>query len=310
MRVINRRRVTFRDNERRTLNDRFVGGGGFFRPKTNKVIVQARNIHTGEIEETRNDANLIVYHGRSWLMQRAFGFPLGAVGDSSNPYPWEHSSDTDVTDIYHGEFHNMYINWFAVGSGGADVENSPLEPYDTTSVEYELLNHVSIGGEADVDPSGVTANLRYAHPAPFGGAGVTRDYHQFDPQYPQYMFDPDVVPGQGGTEDPNYWQLETSNSTTDILYGGFKTDSYLRALIRVTLAPEECNGPKYYDPLDPGEEYSYLNEAGLYVSRSYDPANFAAWTTNNEVQMFAKVNFSSIRKDDTRELIFSWYVYF
>lgn len=311
MRIITRRRVTFRDSERKTLQDRLVSPGGIFRPKTNKVIVEARDVRTGETEQI-SSTNLIVYHGRSWLMQRAFGFPLGAVGDSPQPYPWDHVDDSEVTAIYKNEFQNMYINWFAVGEGGADVINAPLEPYDTTSSEYELISHVPIGGTSDVDPSGVTSNLRYDHPAPFGDttAGVTRDYHQFDPQYPQFMFDPDIVPGEGGTEDPNYWQMETADSTSDILYGGFKADSYLRALVRVTLAPEECNGPKYYDPLDPGEEYRYLNEAGLFVSRSHEPGNSCFSSANNEVQMFAKVNFSSIRKDDTRELIFSWYLYF
>ena len=95
----------------------------------------------------------------------------------------------------------------------------------------------------------------------------------------------------------------------------FKVDSYLRALIRVTISPEECNGPTYYDPAADGEEFRYLNEAGLYVSRSYDPDAdcFNALDDDNhgdELQQFAKVNFSSIRKDDSRELVISWYIFF
>lgn len=300
MQVIKRRRITFRDNEKKTLHDRLVSPGGIFVPKKNKVLVHSRDPETGEISLESESSNLIVYHGRSWLMQRAFGFPLGAVGD----VPWENTDSTDVSAAYRDNFHNMYLTWFAVGSGGADMINAPLEPYDTTSVEYQLIDHVPIGGD-DVDPAGTTANLRYAHPYP---TNATRDYHQFDVQYPQFMFDPDIVPGEGGTEDPHYDQMQIADSTTDVMYEGFKADSYLKALIRVTLAPEECNGPKYYDPLDPGEEYRYLNEAGLYVSTNHVPASVS--TDNDNVQMFAKVNFSSVRKDETRELIFSWYIFF
>lgn len=311
MRVINRRRITIKDSERKNLHDHLGGSAGYFRPKTNRVLVQSRDISTGEVENVTESTNLIVYHGRSWLMQRAFGFPLGAIGDSTTPYPWTHTTDPAVGNIHHTNFENMYINWFAVGSGGAN-EASLLEPYDTSSVEYQLGSHINIGGDDGANPAGGTINnLRYHHPTPFGGiSSVTRDYHQFDPQYPQYLFDPDVVPGEGGTEDSNYLKMETADSTADILYGGFKVDSYMRALIRVTLSPEECNGPGYYNGGVSGEDYSYLNEAGLFVSRSYDADDSVFSSLSNEVQMFAKVNFSSIRKDDTRELIFSWYIYF
>ncbi len=315
MNNIERKHIIIRDSERKTLHDRFGGPGEIFKPKTNKVVVEARDKKTGKKEVVAESTNLIVYHGRSWLMQRAFGFPLGAVGDSTNFYPWDNTDSTAVEDCRHLDFHNMYINWFAVGSGGADISSSPLEPYSVSSVEYELQNHLPIGGDSDVNPSGVTDNLRYFHKNPIGEGGVFRDYHQFDPQYPQFMFDPDIVPGEGGTEDPQYDEMEIKNNASETLFGGFKTDSYLRALIRVTISPEECNGPKYYDPLANGEEYSYLNEAGLFVSPSHN-ADAECFTSLEpekvlyKVQLFAKVNFSTIRKDDTRELIFSWYIYF
>ena len=310
-RKIQRQRIAIRDSERKSLHDSFSGPGrsGIFRPKTNRVIIEARDPRSGKKEVVGNSTNLIVYHGRSWLMQRAFGLNLGAVGNSPLPKPWDHNDDTSVTDVHRNKWSNMYLCWFAAGQGGADTTNAPLEPYDTTSVEYQLLDHVPIGG-LDENPSGTTDNLRYIHPAFFEG-GPTRDYHEIDSQYPQFLFDPDIVPGEGGTEDPLYLKMETTDSTSEVYYGGFKADSYLRALIRVTLAPEECNGPKYYDPMDPGEEYRYLNEAGLFVARSHDATTVKGYPEGyNELQMFAKVNFSSIRKDDTRELIFSWYVYF
>lgn len=314
MRTINRRRITFRDNERKTLHDRFGSYNGFFKPKTNLVTVEARDRNTGDTELLTQSTNLIVYHGRSWLMQRAFGFPLGAVGDNSSVYPWDNKEIQAVSDINKDHFDDMYICWFALGQGGCDMSSAPLEPYNTKSVEYQLIDHIPIGGEGEgqygVNPTGVSDNLRYHHPS--DSTGVTRDYHQFDPQYPQFMFDPDIVPTEGGTEDPYYADMEVAGDASSILYAGYKADSYLRALVRVTIAPEECNGPKYYDPLDPGDEFRYINEAGLFVARSHNAGNtvFTSPSAVDEVQMFAKVNFSSIRKDDARELVFSWHLYF
>jgi hypothetical protein len=101
---------------------------------------------------------------------------------------------------------------------------------------------------------------------------------------------------------------------------GTKVDSYLRALVRVTIQPEEYNGPLYYDPESDGEEYEDINQAGMFFARTWDPDYYdltsgayryaLAAENHYDFQMFAKVNFSTIRKDDTRQLIFSWYFYF
>lgn len=315
---IERQRVVIKDSAKKTVRDKFGSGSGIFVPKKNKVIVEARNIKTGEIEETQT-SNLILYHGRSWLMQRALGLNLGAVGTNEvgGEFPWAQNDHENVAAINRSKWSDMYINWFAAGTGGAEGADL-LTPNQTYSTDYELADHLFIGGEEDggENPSGMSYNLRYTHPADpitFDNARAARerDYHAFDPMYPQFLIDPDIVPDQGGTEDPNYNNMEISGSTSDddIQYGGFKADSYLRALVRVTLAPEEYNGPAYYDPIGGGNEYNWINEAGLFVSPSHDK-DLIVNQSYNQVEIFARTTFESMRKDDTRELVFSWYLYF
>ena len=302
MNPIERKRIVIRENEKKNLKDNINVRNGMFTPKKNKVQVFSRDVNTDEQLLETQSSNLIVYHGRSWLMQRALGFPLGAYGDATST-PWDNTEYADVSTNQRDQYQNMYICWFAVGQGGANVNVTPLEPYVTYSTEYQLIDHVPIGGTAGPG----TGNLRYVHPSPID---ATRDYHQFDITYPTYSVDPDIVPGEGGTEDPNYLDMESADSTSAIYYGGYKADSYLRATVSVTISPEQCNGPAYYDAV-PGEEYRYLNEAGLYVARSHVADTVTGYDDGfNEIQMFAKVNFSSVRKDDTRELQFLWHLYF
>lgn len=306
-RKIQRKRIKIADSAKRNIRDQFGSNSSIFAPKRNRVIVESRDVRTGERKVEEDTTNLIVYHGRSWIMQRAFNLNLGAEG----VVPWDSNDSTSVEIIQRENWRNMYINWFAVGGGGAASEN-PLEPETVESVEHFIQEPYPI--QPDLSATG---HLRYTHPAYSEGDDLYRyddstsasvlDYHKFDDNYPQFLPDQDIVPN-GGTSDPNYEEMEVKNSPF-LDFNSVRPDSYLKALIRVTIAPEEYNGPKYYDPGSPGETYRYLNEAGLFVSPSHDAGDFAGYDYN-AVEMFAKVNFSSIRKDDTRELVFSWYVYF
>ena len=309
MAKIRRKHVAIRERAAQRIHEEL--GVNFAKPGVNTVTVHSRDVRTNEIKLEEKTHNLIVYHGRSWMMQRAFGLNLGAIGTESQPQPWYYNDTTGPGDIQRRNWNDMYINWLAVGEGGA-VSGSPLSPESVKSTEYEMITHSNIG-YSNADPTGLSSNLRYTHPTGFDATPHIRDYHEFDATYPMFLYDPDVVPGGGGTVDPNYAEMQVTDHTGgEILYGGYKTDSYLRALVRVTLAPEECNGDSYYDPAQPGNDYRDLNEAALFVSPSYDAATVLAATpaTQNQVEMFAKVNFSTIRKDDTREIILSWYVYF
>lgn len=317
MAIIERKRIKIKDSAKRNIRDNFGANSDIIIPKRNRVLVESRDIRTGEKRVEQDTHNLIVYHGRSWLMQRAFNLNLGAVGDGDNPKPWANNASSSVSELQRTGWKDMFISWFALGIGGAE-EADPLEPKTALSVEYELINHIPIGADTTggENPTGIDGNLRYTHPEDSTSFGVfqraerTRDYHKIDDLYPSFLTDQDVIPGLGGTEDPNYYDMEvagTEDPTTPIVFNGYKADSYLRALVRVTVAPEEYNGPDYYS--GSGENtYRDISEAGLYVSPYYTPAEFTG--VYNEVELFAKVNFSSVRKDETRELIFSWYIYF
>ena len=258
---------------------------------------------------------MIVYHGRSWLMQRAFGFPLGVTGSSTYEdlvMPWDNIEDIDSSVASEREnYPNMYLSWFALGNGGAE-EADPLTPIATASYEYSL-SQLAIGDPAThnpgPNPTGPDGNnIRY------GDTGAMNDYHAIDPFYPLFLYDPDVAgeDGDGTGGDPEYASME------NLLYDGTVSDAYLRTLVRVTIQPEEYNGITYYDPAESGDDYTNVNEAGLFFARSHDPADYDLtsgtyrYDNSNEhdLQMFAKVNFSTIRKDETRQLIFSWYFYF
>ena len=101
----------------------------------------------------------------------------------------------------------------------------------------------------------------------------TQGFHQFDTSYPNITFDPDI-------ED------ETE-------------DTKLVALIQVTIDADEYNGDEYQD----------LSEAGLFVC-SYDIDNVPASPVLTDFDLFARVCFSTIRKDVNRQLTFAWYIYF
>lgn len=80
--------------------------------------------------------NLIVYNGRTWLMQRAFDQDLT---------PGSNASD-------------RYISWFALGTGGAPV-GDPLNPTAPVVSDTSLNTQIVINS---TDPA--CANSGYLHP--------------------------------------------------------------------------------------------------------------------------------------------------
>ena len=314
-----RQHITFRDFERRNLRDIFsASDGGLFVPKKNKVIVEARNAKTGEIEETRESSNLIVYHGRSWLMQKAFGYALG-VADYDGAYPWDATSwDLDERRYWP----DMKLSWFALGNGGGQIAD-PLTPNPVESEHYRLRNdnppatwsQVPIGYPEDrFNPSGeLDLNMGYGPEEDF------QHYHAIDLGFPRYLYDPSVAGPDGDGNDDGGEMINNWDLMEPIVYPAdseTKVDSYLRALVRVTIQPEEYNGADYYGVEVEGEsrEYEDINQAGLFFSRSHIASDYSGAyihaTNPYDLQMFAAVNFSTIRKDETRQLVFSWYFYF
>lgn len=296
---VKRVNLNINENEGRNLKDKFGAsqrniGLNSFTENKNEVLIQARNIETGEIEQEER-GNLIVYHGRSWLMQRAYNLNLGAPN-------WNANSGGPVVRT---NYSNMYINWLALGTGGALPGGSILQAKPSKEVNYLLDSHDVTNG--------------YIHPN-VADHGIlvygNKQYHPFDSGFPKYYDDPHITGSGGQTQIADYSQMENvSYTTTDPITGNpgtWRADSYLRSLVRVTITPEQCNGPRYYNPaLTAQPYYQDLNEAGLFVSPSHDrTASIFTSSPTGMVQMFAKVTFSTIRKDSSREIVISWYVYF
>lgn len=165
---------------------------------------------------------------------------------------------------------DKYISWFAIGTGGA-VSGNPLTPTSPELPDYLLNTHGT-----------VNAGSRYIT---VGGL----DYHDFDTNYPTFIHDTDVTETVYG---PSFTDI---NGVTN------PSDSVLIGLTKVTIASNECNGGT--DPAD----YQDISEAGLFVS----PKNTVGDPPSaGQLELFARVCFSTIRKDYTRELVFSWFCFF
>ena len=165
---------------------------------------------------------------------------------------------------------DLYLNWFAVGSRGSTSD--PLVPASPTLQDYQLGNQLPISSVPASDFITVS--------------GV--QFHAFDSTYPQFLYDTDV----------NNSTLWSGCQQTDNVQGlsNMRCDGFLIGLIKVTVTSNECNGPA-----TPG--YQDINEAGLFFG-------LASPTLPTDLGIFSRVCFSTIRKDVTRELVFSWYIYF
>jgi len=165
---------------------------------------------------------------------------------------------------------DRYISWLAVGTGGA-VGGNPLTPTSPALPDYLLNTHGSI----DSGSRYITVDAK--------------EYHDFDSGYPALIHDTDVTETVYGT------------SFTDINSVTNPSDSVLIGLVKVTIASNECNGGS--DP----EDYQDISEAGLFTSNKNTVGDPPA---SGEIELFARVCFSTIRKNADRELVFSWYIFF
>jgi len=236
-------------------------------PKRNLVVIETKNKENGKIIDKQENHNLVVYHGRSWVAQRVLNKSLYTEGDRTN-YP------------------NMFISWFALGSGGCDTSN-PLDVNPVKLVEYSLSNHEKIAEDNEIGENNLSVTID------------STVFHYHSLSNITFFPDPDIIPGDNiGISDPDYELME------DIDIEGYKADSYLCVLIEVNITESEYNGPSYYGLS--GVAYKDLNEAGLFFSLSDTPDP----NLTGIPQLYAKVNFSTIRKTENRELVFRWYLYF
>ena len=186
---------------------------------------------------------------------------------------------------------DKYISWFAVGVDGV-ISGNPLVPVDPELTDYGLGGDGTGHGLIGSGTRYVTVN--------------SKDYHQFDAGYPYYQHDPDIP---AGSVFP-----ATCMETDPVDSISYECDRFLIASARTTIASTESNGDgvssgcgTYTSGSLIGENYQDISEAGLFVS----PSNSTLYTfDSDDMQLFARVTFSTIRKDSSRELIFTWLVYF
>lgn len=170
------------------------------------------------------------------------------------------------------DWKSYYINHFAVGTGGV-VATSPLSPVSPALTDYALGSHGTIDNGTFDTVSG-------------------NEYFRFDSGYPVALQDEDIIDYTGD-----------GCSHTDSLSITGNCDRELIAKVQVSIASSQCNdSDNPSNPGLPGDPYQDLSEAGLFVTDSA--------TSPTVAKLFSRVSFSTIRKDEHRELVFSWFIYF
>ncbi|MCK5018921.1 MAG: hypothetical protein KAS32_17800, partial [Candidatus Peribacteraceae bacterium] len=169
---------------------------------------------------------------------------------------------------------DYFISWFAVGTGGSE-SGAPLTPTSPELGNCILDTHGTIDSGSN-----------------FVATPDAREFKSFDVGYPKFVNDTDI-----SSDDLCAGCSYTDPVDTQV----YPCDKYIISVTKVTLGASEANGG-----VTPGD-YQDISEAGLFIS----PSTSVVYPfQDEEMEMFARVTFSTIRKDDTRELIFTWYVYF
>lgn len=185
-----------------------------------------------KIEET---TNVVVFSGREWLAQRAFG----TVNVNTN-----YNSGVDWT-----------ISYVAFGQGGATSDI--LTPSPAESVDEGLKSPVMLNKNES-------------------------NYLTVE------------------SDTPN-WQLKSIENRFDYDEDSANLNRQLIVSINNTLLKTDANGPDSDNPT-----YYDINEIGLFIT---DP-NIGDPVDKSNISLFARTTFSTLRKVQTRQLVFSWKIYF
>lgn len=123
-----------------------------------------------------------------------------------------------------------------------------------------------------------------------GGADAVNVLSPIAPDSPDFALNQEIIIDAGEINYADGGKKKYFDSV-DFEQDSENDNRFLIGKATTTLKYDEANG---YD----------LNEAGIWLSNSSDPN--AAVT----FELFARVTFSTIRKDDQRELVILWYFYF
>ena len=137
------KRIRIFDNQKRYMKDALSAGENrpsghvqIFDKQSGDLIGKSDNVTFPNNDKLHDGPNLIVYSGRTWLMQRAFDQDLTpSSGDASS-----------------------YISWFGLGTGGA-TGGDPLNPVAPVVADTDLDTPAIINA---TDPN--CTDSGYLHP--------------------------------------------------------------------------------------------------------------------------------------------------
>lgn len=283
--------------------------------------------------------NLIVYQGREWLLQRAFGPELQGAGEEQY----------------------RYIKWFGLGTGGGEAGN-PLQAGATQAWDTDLYDPILL------KPSGTSPT--YA-PRMIAGSQVDGYYKEFSDvvrkedranpyivdsteYYPELIAEIriEVASDEGnGIDGSGYSDLNEAALFIDDPSVYNASSSSVSYSLVVDQIVQDGNDTKYIfpKPTDISDvsigDYLSTNGSGLnagnLISHSlitdvgYEDAQCNAFITVTnptgsdqgpgltnsfayvekrlalaDIAMFSRVTFSTIRKTIDREIVFLWKIYF
>jgi hypothetical protein len=324
------------DNQAKVMKDRLLNKGlNSFTNAHNRVIVTKKDRGVDEKHVPIIDTNnLILYHGRHWLMQRAFAQDMGEGGVQNQ----DQSSGATARQGYR----NKYISWFALGTGANKLSGSPLDIDHPALSDYELGEQAVIYLDDNENPAVNSSDGNMEYGGNWGDSDY-KQYHRFDSGFPNFIPDLDITSSSEASRIEEYSDMQANDANGNPNYTytwpyesiQYKLDSYLIAHVKVTIGEDEFNGPINYnlnyaqpsgvyynenwtptdspieDPSNPPyQDHQDINEAGLFIAPYFSNLTGITVSDENRPELFARVTFPTIRKRNDRELVFNWYVYF
>lgn len=244
---------------------------------SNFVNIKEIDAETGKLRNEEQSKNLILYRGRTWLLQRAANLNLGMSSwndaTSSHPYPVPNYRDS-------------FISWFALGYGG-HYEQDLFRIKGVKNTDYDLTlwaKNIPDDG-INSNESMISGNILYYKVKLDNNNYIWRQYHKISSL--EILTDAELK--NTGT----YKSLDEKEQ-----YKNNKVDSYIVLKVSTVIQSFEYNTKNSF------YEGQILSEAGLFVS------NTGTSVPDYPPVLIAKTYFPAKLKDSGTVLIFDWYIYF
>lgn len=243
---------------------------------SNFVHIREIDAETGELKNEEKSKNLILFRGRTWLLQRAANLSLGMANwndTSAHPYPAPN-------------LRNCFISWFGLGSGGHyELDLFRIKGVKNTDNDLTIWARNIPDDSITYNNSTVQGNILYYKIPLNNNDFIWRQYHKISSI--EILTDAELQ--NTGT----YKALDDNNQ-----YKNFKVDSYIVLKVSTVIQAHE------YNAKNSNYEGQILSEAGLFVS------NTGTAVPTYPPIIIAKTYFPAKLKDSGTILVFDWYLYF